>query len=129
MNDLGLTNYRVAAFLEADEMASAYASATLIVSRSGGSLAEVALFQLPSVLIPLPSSAGNHQLYNAQEFVEMGAATLRIQASASPEQLAADIAAWLDHPAKRVEAAKALKLFDAPEATENILKMIERAAS
>ena len=60
----------------------------LVIGRSGGTLAEYAVFRLPSVLVPLPTSADDHQLHNAKEFVEMGAATLVPEAEATPQALA-----------------------------------------
>lgn len=125
---LGLgKRYRIAPFLEADQMAAAYAEASLIVCRSGGSLAEVALFGLPSVLVPLPSAAGDHQTHNAREFVEMGGAVLHPQAGSTSEKLRDDIRLWLDDADRRERAAAALKAFDVPDATERVLALVEAA--
>ena len=56
------------------EMGDAYAVSDLAVSRSGaGSLAEMASASLPSVLIPYPHAAENHQWFNAQLFERAGA--------------------------------------------------------
>lgn len=68
----------VARFLPfCDQMAEAYASADLAVSRAGaGSLAELAACGVPAVLVPLPSAADDHQSANARGRLEMGAARL-----------------------------------------------------
>ncbi len=122
------SHYKVVPFLQAEEMAKAYAEATVVVGRSGGSLAELALFGVPSVLVPLPSAAGDHQTLNAGEFVAMGAATLHPQGASTPKSFAQDIAAWLENPEGRKKAREALKAFDDPKATDKILKLIEEAA-
>lgn len=125
---LGLSNYRVVPYLEADEMAQSYAQATLAVSRSGGTLAELALFGLPGVLIPLPTSAKDHQLLNAREFEAMGAATTVEQSLATAELLAESILPWLNNKDKLLVAEAALAEFDAPEAANRLWEFIQQAA-
>ncbi|MBI1757253.1 MAG: UDP-N-acetylglucosamine--N-acetylmuramyl-(pentapeptide) pyrophosphoryl-undecaprenol N-acetylglucosamine transferase [Fimbriimonas ginsengisoli] len=124
----GIANYQVEPYLDGDAMANAYRSATVLVGRSGSILAEVALFGIPSVLVPLPTAAGDHQTENAQEFVAMGAAILHLQATSTPERLASDIAGWLDDAATRAAAGQALASFDVPDATDRILALLEEAA-
>jgi UDP-N-acetylglucosamine--N-acetylmuramyl-(pentapeptide) pyrophosphoryl-undecaprenol N-acetylglucosamine transferase len=51
-----------------NEMGKIYNSVDFILSRAGAlSLAETETKKIPSIIIPLPSSAGNHQFYNAME--------------------------------------------------------------
>src|SRR5207302_5606157 len=58
-------------------MEEAYSAADLAISRSGAaSLAELSHFGLPSLLIPYPHAAENHQALNAEIFVRNGAATI-----------------------------------------------------
>ena len=69
-------------FLNADELALAYASADLVVCRSGmGTLSEIAFLSKPSILIPMPSS---HQEENAEEFVRDNAALVLTQINLTP---------------------------------------------
>lgn len=56
-----------------NEMHKIYNSVDLAISRSGAlTLAELEVKKIPSLLIPLPSSAGNHQLQNAKDFQKKG---------------------------------------------------------
>ena len=58
-------------------MADAYSIADLIISRSGAlTLAEITVCKKPAILIPLPSSAADHQLKNAEVLEEKGAAII-----------------------------------------------------
>ena len=58
-------------------MADAYSIADLIISRSGAlTLAEITVCKKPAILIPLPSSAADHQLKNAKVLEEKGAAII-----------------------------------------------------
>lgn len=56
-------------------MAMAYGAADLVVSRAGGmTLSETTALGLPSVIVPSPNVAGNHQEHNARTLEEAGAA-------------------------------------------------------
>jgi len=48
----------------------------LVISRAGSTLAEISNLAKPSILIPLPSSASNHQYYNAKSFEDVGASVM-----------------------------------------------------
>lgn len=71
-----------------DEMETALGAATAAISRAGASsLAEIAAMSVPSVLVPYPFAADNHQLQNARAFVAAGAGRLLEQGTARPEEL------------------------------------------
>lgn len=56
-----------------DSMADLLSSADLVVSRAGaGTIAELIRCRVPSILVPLPSAANNHQLANAVFFERQG---------------------------------------------------------
>lgn len=60
-----------------DRMALLLSAADLAVSRSGaGSIAEIIRCRTPSILIPYPYAADNHQYYNAKRVVEDGGGLL-----------------------------------------------------
>jgi UDP-N-acetylglucosamine--N-acetylmuramyl-(pentapeptide) pyrophosphoryl-undecaprenol N-acetylglucosamine transferase len=129
VRSLDLRDYDARPYLETDEMVAAYRSADLVIARSGGTLAEIALFGLPSVLVPLPTSADDHQLHNAEEFVEMRAASLLLQGStATPAGIAAEVEAWLSDSPRYLAARKALLEWDSPDATPRIVKRLQEAA-
>ncbi|NOY83102.1 MAG: UDP-N-acetylglucosamine--N-acetylmuramyl-(pentapeptide) pyrophosphoryl-undecaprenol N-acetylglucosamine transferase [Kiritimatiellaeota bacterium] len=59
------------------EMGQAYRAADLAVCRAGaGTVCELALFGVPSVLIPLPTAADDHQTANARILAKRGSAFL-----------------------------------------------------
>jgi len=66
--------YHIYPFLEQDKLKHAYKVADLIVSRAGASsIFEIAANAKPSILIPLPSAAGDHQAKNAYTYTRKGA--------------------------------------------------------
>ncbi len=73
-------------FLE--EMQLAYSAADLALCRAGGTtIAELTALGLPSILVPYPHSAQNHQMANAKEMVSAGAARLLQEQNLSPQAM------------------------------------------
>lgn len=73
-------------------MESCYRSSRLVISRSGaGSLAELGLAGLPSLLVPLPDSMDDHQRHNARWLEESGAAVVLEQTILTPAMLAKQV--------------------------------------
>ncbi len=91
-----------------DPVAEAYAAADLAVGRGGAmTIADLCAWGLPAVLIPLPSSAGGHQLANAKAQAEAGAGVLLEQDSATPEALASAVQSLLREPARLAGCVRA----------------------
>jgi UDP-N-acetylglucosamine--N-acetylmuramyl-(pentapeptide) pyrophosphoryl-undecaprenol N-acetylglucosamine transferase len=68
---------QVAEFIQ--DMPSAFAQADLVVSRSGaGAVSELAAAGKPSMLVPFPFAADQHQLRNAEAFARAGAARMSL---------------------------------------------------
>jgi UDP-N-acetylglucosamine--N-acetylmuramyl-(pentapeptide) pyrophosphoryl-undecaprenol N-acetylglucosamine transferase len=106
-------------------MGVALAAADVAVSRAGASsLAELAARQLPAVLIPYPSAADNHQFFNAQAFVQTGAARMMTQDTATPELLAPEILELIGNPLKRSAMRTALAAWHTPSAAGDIAERI-----
>ncbi len=77
--------YHVYSFFNEEQMREAYAVADLVVSRAGsGSIFEISANKKPSVLLPLPEAAQNHQLKNAYYYAETGAATVLEEENLTP---------------------------------------------
>ncbi len=118
--------YRPARFL-AEEMTLALAAADLVVGRAGSStLAEVAAFGLPMVVVPYPHAAG-HQRRNAEEMVRSGAARLVEDADFGAGSLLA-AAAILDDPKGHAAMAAAARSLARPGAAEAVAELVLSAA-
>lgn len=95
---------RLAPFIE--DMASAYAAADLVVTRAGGStISELILLEKPSILVPSPNVAEDHQTKNARSLTDRGAAML-VRDAEAPERLAGVVCDIVQHPAQ-LQALKA----------------------
>ncbi len=94
--------YRVAGIKAAvfpfiNDMAGAYASADLVVSRAGATtVAELLTCGRRAVLIPYPFAADNHQEHNARALAASGAAEVVLQKDLTPESLSGIIKKYAD---------------------------------
>ncbi len=112
--NLGLTG-EVIPFIQ--DMAGAYQKADMVVSRAGAStISELAALGKPSILVPYPYAANNHQVTNARVLVDRGGAEMILQEDLTGEGLATLLEKYMDdRPAlkKMGEAAKSAGKPDA----------------
>ena len=103
------------------------AGADIVVGRAGSStLAEVAAFGLPMVVVPYPHAAG-HQRRNAEEMVAAGAARLIEDGEFDAEALLA-AAAILDDPGEHASMAAAARSLARPGAAAAVAELVLAAA-
>ncbi|MDH5244304.1 MAG: UDP-N-acetylglucosamine--N-acetylmuramyl-(pentapeptide) pyrophosphoryl-undecaprenol N-acetylglucosamine transferase [Chloroflexota bacterium] len=115
------------AFLRED-MLSALAVADLVVGRAGSStLAEVTALRLPMVVVPYPHAAG-HQLANARQLIDAGAARLVDDADFDAEALL-EAAAILEEPTVLGAMAAAAGRLGRPAAAEAVADLVLAAAA
>ena len=107
------------------EMDLALGAATVAVSRAGASsLAEIAAMRLPSLLVPYPAAADNHQLSNARAFERIGAATLLEQINSTPEKVAAILVELVEDKTASSKIQSALAQWHTPRAAEQIAEIM-----
>jgi UDP-N-acetylglucosamine--N-acetylmuramyl-(pentapeptide) pyrophosphoryl-undecaprenol N-acetylglucosamine transferase len=118
---------RVLPFLTRIHMA--YAAADLVVCRSGAmTLAEIAAVGTPAILVPYPFAAHDHQVVNAANLVERGAAAMIPDRELSGERLAQEIAHWLSDRQGLSRMSANARKFARPDAAEKIVQALERWA-
>lgn len=118
--------WRVEAFL--NDMPARFAEASLILCRSGSSVAELAAAGKPSLLVPFPQAADDHQRKNAEVFARVGAAAMLLEAEITPERLREELGAMLqDEEGLRVMSERARSLAR-PDALERIGEMVRELA-
>ena len=78
-------------YLNVESMRRAAASADVIVTRAGtGSITEISLWGVPSILIPIPESISHDQRTNAYAYAHTGAAVVLEEANLTPHVLASE---------------------------------------
>lgn len=111
--------YRVYPFLDAKQMAMAYAAADVIVSRAGaGSLFEIAALGKPGIIVPIADSSNGHQLTNAVEFTKFGG--ILMEGSNLTTHILLNEIKTLLEPAKYADVSQKIKQFATPDAAEKI---------
>ena len=88
------------------DMAAAYRAADLVVSRAGAStISEIQLLGVPSVLVPSPNVAEDHQRKNALALADRNAAVM-VQDADAPQQLGRVIAELMAQPDRRASLGR-----------------------
>jgi len=113
--------YHLFPFLKEEELKMAYAASDLVVSRAGsGSIFEISALGKPSILIPLPEAAQNHQLKNAYTYAENGAAIILEEENFTPHFFLEKLKYLISQPEALEKMGRAAKEFSRPEATRII---------
>lgn len=108
-----------------DPIAEAYAATDLVVARSGAmTLAELSAWGLPSVLIPLPTAAADHQTPNARAMESSGAAVMLAERDLTPASLSDLVQRLVKDRARLGAMSAAAKQRAKPGATHDIVTRI-----
>ena len=110
----------VVAFI--DDMPSAYASAALVIARAGATtVAELCAVGRPSILIPYPFAANDHQRKNAEALEREGAAICTPQDRLDAPSLAATVRELMASPERRRAMSESARRFGRPDAAASIV--------
>ncbi len=121
--------YDLREYLDLDEFGDALAAADLVVARAGGSIFEVAAYGLPSILVPYPAAAGDHQSANARWFADAGAAVTIADDELSAPWLAGEVGALISSPERLRAMGGAARDLARPDAAREIAgELLEGAA-
>lgn len=123
-----LKNYHLYNFLSGN-LKDAYAAADLVISRAGNNvIAELAALSKPTILIPLSSSANDHQLVNAQILSQKGAALMMLQEHLTPKKLARQIDLLFEDREELARMARNIHEFAKTDASKLVAAEIIREA-
>jgi len=108
------------------EMEQFYSLADVVISRSGAaSLTELSHYGLPSVLVPYPAAADDHQTFNARIFEQAGAAKILVESKTTPEELHRVVAEILANKSLREQMAAAARSLAGVDAAKRVAEEIE----
>lgn len=117
----------VTAFI--DDMPAMYARARLAVCRAGAtSIAELIATGTPSVMVPLATSAGDHQMENARELERAGAARVVVDDDACAASLAQALEGLLGDEAALRSMSDRAAAMGRPGAAERVLDLVASLA-
>jgi UDP-N-acetylglucosamine--N-acetylmuramyl-(pentapeptide) pyrophosphoryl-undecaprenol N-acetylglucosamine transferase len=115
-------NVQVVAFI--DRMDLVYAAADLVISRSGASsVSELCIVGKPTIFIPSPNVAEDHQTKNAKAISDINGAIL-IKESELEAQFETVFIDLFSNESKQVELSENIKKLAKPNATKDIVEEI-----
>ncbi|MFZ3575035.1 undecaprenyldiphospho-muramoylpentapeptide beta-N-acetylglucosaminyltransferase [Tenacibaculum finnmarkense] len=118
-----LENVQVHAFL--NKMDLAYAAADFIISRAGASsVSELCIVGKPTVFIPSPNVAEDHQTKNAKAIVDKNGAILVVEKELTEFSKVLEI--LLKDTKKQADLSRNMKKLALPKATRDIVNQIEK---
>ena len=110
------------------DMEFALAAADLAIGRSGASsLTELSYYGIPSILIPYPFAADDHQTRNAEIFSGRGAAELWPQQDLDAQTFSRRLIDLIDEPGKRSRMKARMESMAVPDASQRVCEAIEKA--
>lgn len=108
-----------------DPIAQAYGASDLVVCRAGAmTVAELCALGKPSVLVPYPNAAADHQTYNARALASAGAAVVLPERELDPETLAHTVLSALRDPPRLASLGERARARGRPDAAQRIASKI-----
>src|SRR5690606_21454815 len=106
------------------EMEKGYAAADLVLARAGATtIAELAAVGKPSVLVPLPTAADDHQRVNAEAMERAGAARMLLDADLA-DGLYPALTGLLGDPGALARMGHGAAALAVPDADEKIARSV-----
>lgn len=123
----GLPNanrYHIYGYLDTETMKLAAEAATVVVSRAGSAIFEIAAWGIPAILIPIANHVGDHQRKNAFAYARAGGAVVIEEANLGPNILMSEIDGLMLNEERRNEMKVAAKAFAHVDAAEKIAEQL-----
>lgn len=115
-------------YLNTLAMRMAAGVATLIISRGGSTIFEIALWGTPSILVPITTSNGDHQRKNSYNYAREGGAIVIEEANLSPEIIVNELERILGNQAILEKMRAGAKKFAKADSSEVLAKEILKIA-
>ncbi len=112
--------YMPIAFLSSLQIKMAAGAATIIISRAGSTLFEIASWGVPSILIPFTNSNADHSRKNAFSYARAGACSVIEEANMTANILYSELERVLGDKEGYEQMKKDAKAFNKPGAAEKI---------
>lgn len=102
---------------------------SVVISRAGsGSIFEIASWNIPAILVPIPEDISHDQTENAFSYARAGAAIVIEQRNLTPHLLVAEIDRLMTDTNRRSAMAEAARQFSRPAAARKIATAIVETA-
>lgn len=120
--------YKAIDYLNPLTLRMAAGVASVVVSRAGSTIFEIASWGTPAILIPITESAGDHQKQNAFAYARAGACEVIQENNLTKNILEAEIDRLITNEPLREKMRSSAKAFDKPEAAKKVAEEILKIA-
>lgn len=114
--------YKPFAFLNPLAIKMCAGASTIIISRAGSMIFEIANWGVPSIIIPITNSNGNHQRQNAYNYARAGGCIVIEEANLTPHILVAEIEKLITNKEKMTHMSTSALAYAHPDAAEKIAR-------
>lgn len=119
-----IDHYKPIAFLSPLQMRMAGGAASLVISRAGSQIFEIASWGVPAIIIPITNSNNDHQRKNAYNYARADAASVIEEANLTPGVLGAEIDRIIEDPVLVMQMKQGAENFYVPHAADKIAEKI-----
>lgn len=112
--------YQGFGYLNATAMAMSAGVASLVISRAGSTIFEIANWGIPSIIIPIPADISHDQEHNALAYAKSGACMLLKQENLTPHILLSEIDRLIENKNLYKDMAEKTKSWGRPDAAHVI---------
>lgn len=120
--------YHVFDYLDDLALRMSAGAANLVITRAGSALFEIALWKIPSIVVPITNSNGNHQYKNAYTYARAGAAFVIEEANLNQAILLAEIGKIMNDQSLYNSMKQHAAAFAKPNAAHTIAEEIINTA-
>jgi UDP-N-acetylglucosamine--N-acetylmuramyl-(pentapeptide) pyrophosphoryl-undecaprenol N-acetylglucosamine transferase len=120
--------YRPYPYLDSLTLRSAAGASKLIISRAGSAIFEIAAWGVPSIIVPIKESNGDHQAKNAFAYARSGASIVVEEANLTGNILVAEIERILNNEELYKKMKESTKQFVKPDAAQKIAEELLKIA-
>jgi UDP-N-acetylglucosamine--N-acetylmuramyl-(pentapeptide) pyrophosphoryl-undecaprenol N-acetylglucosamine transferase len=119
-NNPNISRYVPVAYLNNLSTKMAAGAADIIISRAGSAIFEIASWGIPSIIIPITNSNGDHQRKNAFNYARTGACEVIEEENLTPHLLKSEIDKLISDPNKLLQMKNSALAFASPDAGTKI---------
>jgi len=108
-----------------DPIGTAYAAADLVFARAGAmTVSELCAWEKPSVLVPLPTAAADHQTFNARALANAGASVLLLEREFTPDAFSRTVGGLINDQKRLAALAQSARGRGHPNAARSIIQKV-----
>ncbi len=120
--------YKPFAYLNVLAMRMAAGAADIVISRAGSSIFEIALWGIPSIIIPIPEEISHDQTSNAYAYAAAGGCSVIEEVNLTPHVLSSEIDRIIEKPEVAAAMKKGAAAFAHKDAADKIAREIIKIA-